>query len=289
MNKPRVGVIGATSLVGLALLPQLVELGFDVVAYSRRKNVIAKFEGVNWQQLNGNDATLQTQSDIHYWICVAPLWVLSELFDFLVKSGVRRVVVLSSTSRFTKSNSSNIHEQQLACRLSTGEGKLQEWAESRNIEWIILRPTLIYGFGRDKNIAEIARFIRHLGFFPLLGKANGLRQPIHATDVAGACIAALFKADVSCLSYNITGSETITYRDMVSRIFGAMDRPVRIFSIPLWFFQLAVLLLRVVPRYSHWSSAMAERMNQDLVFDNSFAESDLGFKPKMFFLAAEDI
>ncbi len=71
------------------------------------------------------------------------------------------------------------------------------WAASHGVEWIILRPTLIYGLGRDKNIAEIARFVRRFGFSPLFGKAKGLRQPLHAQDVAGACIAALDAPDAA--------------------------------------------------------------------------------------------
>ncbi len=73
----------------------------------------------------------------------------------------------------------------------------------QGVEWVILRPTLIYGHGRDKNITEIARFIRRFGFFPLLGKANGLRQPIHVEDVAEACFAALRIScgDKSCIQY----------------------------------------------------------------------------------------
>ena len=51
----------------------------------------------------------------------------------------------------------------------------------------------------------------------------------------------------------------------------------------------AVACLRVVPRYRHWSSAMAERMNQDLVFDNSDAARDLRFRPRSFKLSAQDL
>ncbi|MDI6746185.1 MAG: hypothetical protein QMD17_03475 [Rhodocyclaceae bacterium] len=85
-----------------------------------------------------------------------------------------------------------------------------------------LPPTLIYGLGRDKNIAEMARFIRRFGFFPVLGKATGLRQPIHTADVAGACLGALRAPDAANRDYNISGGETFAYRDMVARVFVAV-------------------------------------------------------------------
>jgi nucleoside-diphosphate-sugar epimerase len=157
------------------------------------------------------------------------------------------------------------------------------------VEWVILRPTLIYGGGEDKNIAEIARFIQRFGFFPLLGRANGLRQPVHVQNVAGACLAALQARGVVNFAYNISGGEALSYRDMVGRIFVAMGRPCRLVSVPLWVFCVAVKLLRFLPRYRHWSVAMAERMNRDLVFDHSDAKKDLGFSPRLFQLVREDL
>lgn len=132
---------------------------------------------------------------------------------------------------------------------------------------MVLRPTLIYGLGRDKNVAEIALFIRRFGFFPLLGKAMGLRQPVHAEDVAGACLAALASPLAANRAYNISGAETLPYREMVSRVFAALQKRPWLVTIPLVIFGMAVACLRFFPRYRHWSAAMAERMNRDLVFD----------------------
>jgi nucleoside-diphosphate-sugar epimerase len=215
--------------------------------------------------------------------------VLPDYFGLLDAQGARRVVVLSSTSRFTKDDSSDPEEQAIALRLADAEARVQEWAKNRGVEWVILRPTLIYGWGRDKNIAEIARFIRRFGFFPLFGEANGLRQPIHAADVAGACVAALQTTGAANRAYNISGGETLTYRDMVGRIFTALGLRPRLLTVPLWTFRLALTVLHRLPRYRQWSTAMAERMNRDLVFDHSEAARDLAFEPRFFVLSAEDL
>ena len=167
--------------------------------------------------------------------------------------------------------------------------RVHAWAEQSGIEWVVLRPTLIYGLGRDKNISEIARVICRFGFFPLLGRAQGLRQPIHAEDVAAACVAALQAPNAANRAYNISGGETLAYRDMVARVFAALGRQVRLVTVPLWAFRLAVAMLRRLPRYRHWSAAMAERMNRDLVFDHADAARDLGFKPRGFVLTAKDV
>ena len=186
MAESNVGVLGATSLVGACLLPLLACSGWHVTAYTRQP-VGHAGDGVVWKQLSLNHA--KTVEEVTpYWLCVAPIWVLPDYFALLEASGARRVVVLSSTSRFTKVGSGDTAENAVAAKLIESEAWVQAWAEEHGIEWVILRPTLIYGLGRDKNISEIARFIIRFGFFPLLGRAHGLRQPIHAQDVAAACV-----------------------------------------------------------------------------------------------------
>jgi len=276
----RVGVLGASSFVGGCVLPLLRATGWQVMAFSRQP--VEGRDGVEWWGPQG-------EKGVGCWICVAPIWVLPDYFAFIEASGAQRVVALSSTSRFTKIGSGDAAENAIAAKLIESEARLQAWAEGQGIEWVVLRPTLIYGQGQDKNISEIARFMRRFGFFPLLGSAQGLRQPIHVEDVAAACVAALQAPEAANRAYNLSGGETLTYREMVARVFAALGRPARLVTVPLWAFRLAVAMLRRLPRYRHWSAAMAERMNQDLVFDHAEAARDLGLKPRGFALSAEDV
>ncbi|HLD08552.1 MAG TPA: NAD-dependent epimerase/dehydratase family protein, partial [Methylophilaceae bacterium] len=248
-------------------------------------------ESIDWRQISPlpGEPYAQVEENIHYWICVAPIWLLPECFGLLEMHGARRVVALSSTSRFTKDSSTDPQEQAMASQLADAEERLQVWAKSKGVEWVILRPTLIYGLARDKNISEIARFIRRFSFFPLLGLAEGLRQPLHVEDVAGACFSALNTPSVVNRAYNISGVETLSYREMVSRVFAAMGRRPRLLTVPLGVFRLAVACLRWLPRYRHWSAAMAERMNRDLVFDHTEATRDFGFHPRAFMLSIGDV
>lgn len=288
----KAGVLGASSLVGECVLQQLRAAGWQVVAYTRQAEWLADTE-VQWQLLPPSKSTQPAPSSVKelppYWICAAPIWVLPDYFSLLEASGARRVVALSSTSRFTKVGSGDMAENAVVAKLIESEARVQAWAEERGIEWVVLRPTLIYGLGRDKNISEIARFISRFGFFPLLGRARGLRQPIHAEDVAAVSVAALQAPAATNRAYNISGGETLTYRDMVVRVFAALDLQPRLLTVPLWTFHLAVSVLRCLPRYRQWSAAMAERMNRDLVFDHADAARDIGFNPRSFSIFPGDI
>lgn len=285
MDKPRVGVFGASGLVGELLLTRLAEADFAITALTRKANQ-PRLPSVTWQSLPCTPADNDT---IALWICAAPIWILRDYFPLLAAFGTKRIVCLSSTSIFTKEASSDLHEQQIAHTLADAETRLQVWAANHQVQWIILRPTLIYGLGRDKNITEIARFIKRFGFFPLLGKAQGLRQPIHANDVANACVIALQATHISNHTYNLSGGESLSYTDMVARIFTAMEQPVRTVTVPLMLFALATRCLRLLPRYRNWSSAMAERMNTNLVFDHTDVSRDLSFTPGAFTLDKEDM
>ena len=289
---PGTGLLGARSLVGECVIPLLVEECREVLAFSREVSDRETESGVSWLHLDTLSPAHAPDirgNEIKGWLCVAPIWVLPQYFPMLEACGAHRIVALSSTSLFTKTDSSDPAENATAARLADGEGRLQAWAVSKGVEWVILRPTLIYGWGRDKNIAEIARFVGRFGFFPLLGKARGLRQPIHAEDVAGACVAALNARAAANRAYNISGGETLPYREMVRRVFAAMQRRPRLITIPLGVFKLAVACLRVFPRYRNWSATMAERMNRDLIFDHAEAVRDLGFSPRPFRLAPKDV
>ena len=288
--KQRVGVIGATSLIGECLLALLIEDGYDVVAFSRRASLAQQqsaSRGVVWRLLSirySHDAEPITK-----WICLAPIWVLPEYFSLFLHYGVKHIVAVSSTSRFTKDLSSDTAEQELAAKLTEGEQLFIGWAEKNQVLWTILRPTLIYGLGRDKNVSVIARFIQRFAFFPLLGEARGLRQPVHAHDVALGCLAALNAEKAFNRSYNISGGEILSYREMVERIFLALGRKPRFVTLPLWIFRITVFCLRVLPPFRRWSPAMAERMNQNLVFDHHDANHDLGFSPRLFQLSSGDL
>jgi nucleoside-diphosphate-sugar epimerase len=168
-------------------------------------------------------------------------------------------------------HSSDADERRVVASLISGEKQLINWAEKRGIAWIILRPTLIYGLGRDKNISSIADFIRRFGFFPLLGAARGLRQPIHACDVATACLQALLHTELANQAYNISGGETLAYDEMVRRVFDAMGKNSRLLHIPHLFFRLMLALSKLVPNFRGVSTEMMKRMNQDLIFDHSDA------------------
>jgi nucleoside-diphosphate-sugar epimerase len=173
-------------------------------------------------------------------------------------------------------------ERLVAAQLAEGERAFSQWANAHGVEFLILRPTMIYGRGRDINLSQIARLIARFRFFPVAGAATGQRQPLHAGDMAIACIQALEATQLAGKAYEVSGGETLSYYEMVGRIFDALGRQRLLVRLPMPVLSAAITCARLMPAFSNLTPAMASRMNEDLVFDHTPAIRDFGFSPRPF-------
>ncbi|NWL76811.1 epimerase [Pseudomonas taiwanensis] len=287
-NDPCIGVLGARCSVGSSLIPILATRG-KVVAFSRHPRPGHSHDLVEWASTPGPlGDNSQDLHQIDLWISLLPIWILRDILPYLAAMGAKRIVAMSSTSVLAKQDSPDPRERELAVRLAEGEAALLDWAAGNDIEVAILRPTMIYGNGRDANLCAIAKMIRTFGFFPVIGNASGLRQPIHADDLASACAVAITIPQVGKI-YTLSGGEVLTYREMLVRLFTNLGKPVRILSLPSLLFELILPLINLIPRYRNWTVGMAQRMNSDQAFPHTDAYNDLDFRPRNFELRPEDL
>ena len=287
-TKLNVAVLGATSPAGQQVLRFLSAEDVNIFAISRNPNKqnddsVSWINAVDFQ--NGSFPVKQ----IDILISVAPIWKIKEYFSTLESLNCQKVVCLSSTSRFTKTESSSEYEEQVVADLIAGEDAIQSWAKANNVNWTILRPTLIYGRSNDRNLSEIAKIIHKFKFFPVFGQADGRRQPIYVDDVAKASVLAAFDSSSNNKAYNISGAEVLTYKEMVGRVFEAMKMKPRFLTINLSLFNFALLFLKLIPKYKNWNADMVQRMNRDMVFDHNDAKQDFGFDPQKFVLTEDDV
>ena len=272
----RVLVTGGSSVVGDYLLPRLAALGHQVTVLSRQAHTEPGWRRVDAAREPVWDESL---SDTEAVINLAPLPLLSRVLPGAPAS-LRRVVAVGTTSVYTKSGSSSPKDRELVRQQRAAEQSLFEACAARDIGYTLFRPTLVYDGQRDQNIARIARIICRVGFFPLAAPGRGLRQPLHADDLAAACVAAL--SATGSKSYELAGGEQLSYRAMLERIFDSLGRKPRILPLPVGLYRAVIAVARLLPRYRALTPAVAERMNQDMVFDSSAAQRDFGLKPRGF-------
>lgn len=279
-NSLPVVVVGATSIVGHFLLPRLVEAGYEVSAVSRRDAPSASPAGVAWQRCDvaGEEPRVTPGAVL---VHLAPLWLAPPLIRRLASGRLRRVIAFGSTSRFTKAGSTDPVERAVAARLATAEEAVSRECGAASVPWTVLRPTLIYGAGLDANVSSIARFIRRFGFFALPGAAGGLRQPVHADDLAAASEAAIRLPADATGAYDLSGGSIVTYRDMVVEVFRGLGRRPRILSLPVPFLRATIWTGHALG-LRHLSPAMVDRIQIDMCFDHTAATRDLGYRPRPF-------
>lgn len=285
INPPAVLLTGASSQIGVFVIPRLVRAGFRVLAVSRkgRPDGFPSFDNVVWLQV---DQALDATESCQYLLSAGPL----DLALTFLSSGkdFQKAVVFSSSSVETKQGSGSRAERSQIRDMLALESKLKSTAEEHGSKLVIFRPTLIYGCGMDTNISRLAAWINRVGFMPVNGKAAGLRQPVHADDLADAAVTAMLSKDDLPGVMNLRGGETLSYSDMVCRIFAAFGKPARLLRLPQWLFVLLVKLAGVLKSGGDINSEMVRRQRTDLVFDDQRARQLLNYDPRPFAPLARD-
>ena len=285
--KKEVWVFGASSLVGRYLLPRLVASGYCVRAFSRDPAAVRAVNSMQliWHIFDFSDnASLPEVGRPDIVIHLAPLRLLPNQIPALAARGMKQLIGFGSTSRYTKRDSHHPKERRLVAGLEKAEREIESECGRLGIRWAIFRPTLIYSFGYDRNVSVLADFIRRFGFFPMPGKGSGLRQPIHADDLAVACISLLGAQRGWDHAYNLSGSQVLSYREMVEAIFEKLGLPARIVSLPRTWWHVLLALARLLPAYRDINMEMIGRVNADMSFDHDEAARSFGFSPRVFTL-----
>lgn len=276
-------VLGASGTVGRYLLARLAPSGRPLLAVSRRPPINGD-ANIDWLQgdLYGDMPEL-SDAGVGLIFSVGPL---DGFARFLCQSNLpnlRRIVALSSMSVECKAQSGDRAERDLADLLQQSEEQVITFCRQRDIQCVLLRPTLIYGGGSDRSLALLARTGSRWRLFPSIPAAIGLRQPIHADDVAAACVAASSISISSVPSIiRLGGGEQLTFAQMLSRTRKSLPVTTLPVPIPLYLARTLVRTLKDFPRWQHLDVGLIDRLLIDQIVDNGEATRQLGVQPREF-------
>ena len=271
-------VFGASGQIGLPLLDRLGDAGWRVHAVSRQAR--SDTPGRHW--LQGDFAHVPVlPRDVDAIFSCGPLDLFARWYA-TANVVSPRVVAFGSTSATSKHASDDEHERDVARRLLGAEASVFEASEQRGAGATMLRPTLVYGAGRDATLTRIAGMARRWGRFVLPRRADGLRQPVHVQDLADAALAANVSPVAQGRSYDLPGGETLAYRDMVRRVLACLDPPLPLLELPMPLFRAAVAAAQARGVARELTPAAVARMREDLAFDAAPARRDFGYAPRAF-------
>ena len=272
-------VFGGSSQIGHFLLPRLLARGVAVTALSR--HACAPQPGLRWLHGSLPDAVpgdLPAPTAILSFGPLGPFAAWLARADF--GSEPPRVIATSSMSAETKFDSAQPAERAIAQQLRDGERALATACARHGAPWTVLRPTLVYGAGLDKSLSPIARRAWRTRVFPLPA-GRGLRQPVHADDIALAVLAALDCPASAGRILPIGGGERLSARAMFARVRNTLPHANLPLPLPRWLLHAGQ---RLAPAKLRGPLA---RLDADLVADNGELERLLGIRPRAFQPTAE--
>jgi nucleoside-diphosphate-sugar epimerase len=189
----------------------------------------------------------------------------------LEAANLARVVIISSASVHTSLPSSGARTKRDA----------EAAIRASDLCYTIVRPTMIYGNARDRNLARLLDYLERVSVFPLFGDGSGLMQPVFIDDLVEVILRALVSPLARKETYDVGGAAPLSYRELVEAAAAALSRPVRFARVPLG---LAAGSLRLANRVGlrFLREEQVHRLTEDKVVDNERVRSDLGWTPCAF-------
>lgn len=279
-------VTGASSQIGDVLLPLLQHNGYKVTAWSRQQCRVtshaASLLWVNVDLLEPVAIPEQVCTLVH----LASIELLPKLLEnqhvFFAQPRPLRIVAISSCSVTAKAHSPSLRERDQAERLADAEQRAQVLAKRYGHDLTILRPTMLYGVGRDGTIAVMQRFVRRYYCLPLPAQSTGLRQPVHVADVAEAVVLAVGNQASIGQVYELGGAEQLSIKQLAQRIFIDNQRSPCLVLVPLVFLRMGIYFMRYFKGRADWTPALLARAKEDQLADNTRACADFGYVPRQF-------
>ncbi|MEJ2384280.1 MAG: hypothetical protein P8Y54_07755 [Xanthomonadales bacterium] len=282
---PVVLVGGASSQIGVFLLPRLLDAGYRVRALSREADdTVTIGDRLTWscpdRERGAATERAETAGQPRFLVSAGPQVLALELLER--NPQIEKAIVFSTTSVLTKRASDNDDERELMARIQREESQLRAQCRRSATALVLIRPTLVYGCGLDRNISRLLRFGDRTGFIPISSAADGLRQPVHAADLADLAVSALAGETGGILEGPACGGEQLSYRVMVQRAAACGRRKIRCLEWPPRLLAAAAGLAGRVLRSSGVNAQMVYRQAEDLVFDDHVFRSRLGYRPRPF-------
>src|SRR5436305_2254145 len=142
------------------------------------------------------------------------------LFEAAGRAGVARIVHLSIANPSIDS----------PLPYYRGKALVEQALADAEVPYSIVRPTWIFGGGRDILANNIAWILRHMPIFVVPGDGRYLVQPVHVDDLADICLRAAQRGSDEII--DAAGPDTMPFEDLVPAICRALGRNTPILHAP---------------------------------------------------------
>lgn len=269
---------GATGFLGEFVLKELVEKGYEVTCFVRRTSNIDEIKKLKvkyvFGELDDYRSLCEALKGKKALINIASLGFghAPNIVNACEEMNIKRAIFVSTTGIFTKLNPDSKGIRLEAERL----------IKESSLDYTIIRPTMIYGTPKDRNMWRLVKYIKRLPVLPILGEGTYLQQPVYVKDLASAIVSAYENSVSIKKAYNISGAKALTYNEVIDITAKALGKKAVKIHVPM---KLSHDLLKIYEKISKKPKLKAEqvlRLNENKDFSHEEAKRDFGYKPLSF-------
>jgi len=151
-----------------------------------------------------------------------------------------------------------------------------------NMDYVIVRPTLVYGPAIKGNLLKMIAAIDD-GKFPPIPKINNKRSLVHVADLCKALILVANKNEASGNTYIVSDQKNYSTRDIYEAMMLGLGKPLGKLFVPIVCFYSAAkvgdFMEKSLGRKMPVNSAAIAKLFGSACYDGSKIEKELGFEP----------
>ncbi|HYQ01947.1 MAG TPA: NAD-dependent epimerase/dehydratase family protein [Polyangiaceae bacterium] len=150
---------------------------------------------------------------------------------------------------------------------------------SAGLPYTIVRPTLVYEPGGAQEIMMFLDYLKRFPLVPFIGSGGALKRPVWSEDVVDGLERLAGAAIAHGKTYNFSGGEAITMRELAELLLQYHDRPRPMLPLPVWACRAAAALLALLMKKPPLTASAIAGIVNDANLDPSEAMRDLGYMP----------
>ncbi len=293
-------VTGANGFIGSALIKELVNEGWYVTAATREPLPALDSEHIRnvsigsinastlWEDaLEGMDVVVHLAARVHVMSDKTrnPLGAYRKvnvqgsrkLAEIASQSGVKRLVLLSSVkvngeehSRAYREDDEPEPQDPYGISKMEGELALRTIADGSEMDYVIIRPPLVYGAGVKANFRALLSMVHRKVPLPLAG-VNNQRSLIYIGNLVDSIIACMTSKAAANQTYLVSDDQDLSTPRLIRAIAASMDTRCLLFPFPQ-------LLLKTASKLAGKGDA-ANRLLGSLTVDISKIKRELAWRP----------
>jgi nucleoside-diphosphate-sugar epimerase len=311
----RMFVTGATGFIGAHFVECALEAGHDVIGLYRsgrekHGEVLAHLRDRGAELLRGDilgpdtfaDAMSGVECVCHFAAAFREPGAGEPFFNRINVEGtanVARAAASHGVQRFVHCSTAGIYGQRVDGVITentpaqpwnsyersklAAEDEVRQAADSSGMQYVILRPTAVYGPG-DERLMKLFRSVEK-GRFPLFGAGDGRRHMIYVTDLAEAFLRACVSPAAANQELIVAGPKAVPLRDLLETLAQAANRRDFGPRLPLGpMLALAGFIEDLCARFNVNPPLYRRRMDfylNDAAFDSHRAQETLDWEPKV--------